>query len=96
MLPTSTEIEHYLQLPDSIEEMIKATKENRPALEPVIPFLMKSVKGDYSSGSIRRTTGVLAKKVMATQGYEVNRKDQRVLLNSNCLPFITATRYKKI
>ncbi len=96
MIPTSAEIGHYLELPDSIDKMIKATKENRPALEPVIPILMKSVKGDYTGRTIRQITGVLAKKIMETQGYEVNRKDQRVSLNSDCFPFNTATKYKKM
>jgi hypothetical protein len=95
MIPTSAEIGYYLELPDSIDKMIKATKENRPALEPVIPILMKNVKGDYTGRIVRQITGVLAKKIMATQGYEVNRKDQRVSLNSDCLPFNTASKYKK-
>ncbi len=51
--------------------MIAATKKGRPALEPVIPDLMKAVPCNYMDGGIRRATGRIAKEIMERKEYEV-------------------------
>ncbi|MBT5470000.1 MAG: hypothetical protein HOK41_05310 [Nitrospina sp.] len=90
----------FLEQSDSVDKMIKATKKGRPALEPVIPDLMKKVKVDYDDLTTRQQTGIYARQVMETKGYKVKRdkKGKNILedLPEECSPFSKASTYIKI
>ena len=51
--------------------MKEATRLSRPALEPIIPDLIRKTKANYNCKNIRLNTGRFAKKIMEDEGHKV-------------------------
>ena len=50
--------------------MKEATRLSRPALEPIIPDLIRKTKANFNGKNIRVNTGRFAKKFMEDEGHK--------------------------
>jgi hypothetical protein len=89
--PEGRRLWDFLNSHDNLVRMETATYLQRPALEPVSPFLQAEFGDWIAEDRSKQMAGNMVKQIMAGRGYEVERKGVKIRNRADI--FTTAARY---